>query len=452
MASGYDVIVIGGGPAGRAAAVIAARKGARVLLAERAALGGVCPLTGCVPKKILVRAADVLEHAQRAAQHAVKAENVALDWVELIRLKNESIREIPADTERFLEHEGITIVRGQGAFDSPDTVKIGGKYYRAARIVIATGSHPRRLAISGFDHTLDSTRFLELSELPESLVFIGAGPIGMEFSHVAARAGAKVSVLEAGKRPLMPFDGELVQQLVEHSRSKGIDIRSGVRISGIEAAAEGFRVVFSEDGSRKEIQAEQVINGSGRVANLDGLDLQKGGIDTNFNGIVVDRYLRSVSNKNVFVAGDVCPVSPLLSLIGTYEGKLAARNIMAAGPAEMLAADYGNIPYSAYTIPEISAVGLTEERAREIDPDVRVVFNDMAAWRMSRIYQEEAAFSKVIIDSQDRILGANLLGHRADDLINIFAMAMKFNISAAELYNFVTTFPSFSSDIKTMLR
>lgn len=447
MESSYDLVVLGAGPAGRAAAIIARRAGISVIVIEQDGFGGTCPLRGCIPKKILVAGAETFENIRRASAQMLEIGPPKLDWAGLIRLKREAIKDIPETVKNGFLQLGIDVVQAWGVFTGPHTVEAGGREYQGKKFVIATGSKPRMLPIEGFELTTTSDELLEMDDQPASIVFIGAGPIGMEFSHILSRAGTRVTILEAAPRILPGLDKDMTERLARETRKLGVNIFTGVRIEAIEKAGASFRVVFAHEGQSETLETDVVANGAGRVADIDGLDLEKALIERDNRGIVTDAFLRT-TNKDVFVAGDAVYTSPKLSPVATYEGKIVAHNITSS---DMITPDYSSVPYVVYTIPELAGVGMTGEYTDVVKHKVSIL--DLSTLKTSRAYAETATFSKVFIEEgTGKILGAHILGHRGQELINIFALAKQFNITSKDLNDFMFAFPTFTSDIKDMLK
>jgi glutathione reductase (NADPH) len=282
-----------------------------------------------------------------------------------------------------------------------------------------------------------------------SVIFVGGGVISLEFGHVYARAGTNVTVLEMLPQLLPAMDADAVAKLEEESERIGIKVRTGVSLRRIEPVGSRFRVIFTHDGIEQAAEADRVVNGAGRIANVESLDLASGQVEHANGRIIIDQHLRSTSNPQVHVCGDVVPVSPQLSPIATYEGDIVGRNIV-EGPTHV--PDYAGLGTSVYTVPALAAVGLTETAARQKGVAIDVHVNDMRDWFSARSYAETVAWSKVIVDrATDRILGAHFVGHAGQELVNIFGLAMKFGITAGQLRETVYAYPTFSADIKHML-
>jgi glutathione reductase (NADPH) len=443
-----DVFIIGGGNAGFGVTVPTSEAGMKVVMAEARDLGGTCPNRGCTPKKVLVAAGHALHEIGQAHVHGIKIGKPKLDWAALIGREKDLIHGIPSRLAKTLAERGVEIVREYARFAGPNAVQADGRIYEAKHIVIATGSKPRALPIQGAELMITSDEVLSEHDLPGSVVFIGGGVIALEFGHVYARAGADVTILEVLPRLLPALDADAVEELRKESERIGIKMHTGVKVKRVEKAGNKLRTLFEKDGKEIALDSDRVVNGAGRIANVEGLDLDAGGVAHDGFKIPLDDYLRTKSNASVYVCGDVTP-SPQLSPIATYEGRLVGRNIVEGGKYKP---DYAAIPSAVYTVPALATVGLSEEKAKEKGLKVRVQVNDMLRWFSARTFAETVAWSKIIVDeTSDKIVGAHFVGHAGEELINIFGLAMQHGITATQIRDFVFAYPSFSADIKSML-
>jgi glutathione reductase (NADPH) len=448
VARSFDVVILGGGNAGMGATVATREAGLKVAMIEPDLLGGTCPNRGCMPKKVLVAAAHTLEEIERAKAHHIAVGEPKLDWAALIDREKALIRGIPASLGELMKRRGVEVIRDRGRFAGPNSVAVGGETLEAEHIVIATGSKPRRLPFAGAELMITSDDVLSERVLPASIAFVGGGVIALEFAHVYSRAGARVTILEALPRLLANMDADAVAQLHSETERIGVAIHTEVEILRIEQAGGRYRVVYEEGGFERTIEVDRVVNGAGRVADVDGLDLSAGEIASEHGRIALDAYLRSTSNLAVHACGDAVATSPQLSPIATYEGRIVGRNII-DGPKHT--PDYTSVPACVFTVPAFATVGLTQVSAEEKGIKVRVEINDMRDWLSGRTYGETAAWAKVLIDKQtDRVIGAHILGHGGEELIHIFALAMKHGISASDIKDLIYGFPTFSADIKSM--
>ena len=445
----FDVVILGGGNAGIGVTGPVRRAGMSVAMIEADLLGGTCPNRGCTPKKVLVAAGHALHEIERASVHHIAVGKLELDWAALIDRERDMIKDIPANLTRSMEKRKVEVIKGHASFAGPNVIRVGNRELEARHIVIATGSKPRPLPIPGAELMITSDEMLTERDFPGSVIFVGGGVISLEFGHVYARAGADVTILEALPQLLPAMDTDAVTRLQTESERIGIRLRTGVSVKRIEPANGRLRVVFSHDGAEHAAEADRVINGAGRIANVDTLNLAAAGVEHANGRLAVDRHLRSTSNPNVYVCGDAVPTSPQLSPIATYEGDIVGRNIV-EGPK--YSPDYACMATSVYTVPALAAVGLTEVAARQKGLAIDVHTNDMHDWFSARTYAETVAWSKVIVDrSNDRILGAHFVGHAGQELVNIFGLAMRFGITARQIRENVYAYPTFSSDIKHML-
>ena len=394
-------------------------------------------------------AGHALHEIERASIHHIAVGTPKLDWAALIDREKDMIKDIPANLAKSMARRQVEVIKGHAAFASPTTIRVDHRTLEAKHIVIATGSRARPLPIPGAEHMITSDEMLSERELPGSVVFVGGGVISLEFGHVYARAGAEVAVLEALPQLLPAMDADAVAQLQGESERIGIRVKTSVSVKKIERVNAKLRVTFVHDGREQALEADRVVNGAGRIANVDGLDLQAGNVAHANGRVTVDAHLRSTSNPSVHVCGDAVPISPQLSPIATYEGDIVGRNIV-EGPK--YSPDYASMATSVYTVPSLAAVGLTENAARQKGLAIDVHVNDMLGWFSARTYAETVAWSKVIVEkTTDRILGAHFVGHDGQELVNIFGLAMRFGITAAQIRENVYAYPTFASDIKHML-
>ena len=443
-----DVLIIGGGNAGFGVTVPTRAAGMKVVMVEARNLGGTCPNRGCTPKKVLVAAAHALHEIGQAHVHCISVGKPVLDWGALIDREKELISGIPDSLAETLETRGVELIRDRAKFVGANEVEAGRRRIEAKHIVIATGSKPRPLPIEGAELMITSDEVLSERERPQSVVFIGGGVIALEFGHVYARAGTKVTILEVLPRLLPALDEDAVQEVRKESERIGIKVHTGVTVRRVETAGGRLRTIFEDGGKEHAVESDRVVNGAGRIANVAEIDLDAGKIAHDGFRIAVDDYLRSKTNPAVYVCGDVT-ASSQLSPVATYEGRLVGRNIVEGAKHKP---DYAGLPSSVYTVPALATVGLSEAKAKEQGLKTRVQVNDMEYWFSTRTFAETVAWSKIIVEEDtDRVVGAHLVGHAGEELINVFGLAMKHGITATEIRDFVYAYPTFSADIKSML-
>lgn len=445
----FDVLIIGGGNAGIGAALPARKANLSVAMVESRDMGGTCPNRGCTPKKVLVAAGHALHEIERAHVHHISVGKPRLDWAALIDREKDLIKDVPKNTERAMVRRGVEVIHGEAVFTAPNAARIGDRTIEAKTIVIATGSKPRPLPIPGAEKMITSDEMLSERELPSSVVFVGGGVIALEFGHIYARAGAKVTILEVLPQLLPALDADAVKQLQAESERIGIAVHTGVKVKAIEGGGADLRVVFEKEGRELSASGARIVNGAGRIANVDTLNLAAAYVAHDKGRISLDPYLRSTSNPNVYVCGDAVPTTPQLSPIATYEGDIVGHNIVEGARHTP---DYASIPTSVYTVPALASVGLTEAAARQKGFKVEVHTTDMLSWFSARTYAETVAWSKIIVDeATGRILGAHFVGHSGEELINVFALAMGLGITARQIREKVYAYPTFTSDIKNLI-
>lgn len=449
----YDIVVIGVGMAGMAVAGKAARAGRRVAVVDSRPYGGTCALRGCDPKKVLVGAAELIDWQRRMAGHGVSGE-LAIDWASLMKHKDSIIDPLPDTMESSLARAGVETLHGSARFTGERTIQINDRELEAEFIVIAVGQRPRTLTFPGAEHLVTSTDFLELSALPNKIVFVGGGFISMEFAHIAVRAGAEVTVLQRAERILKGFDAELSRQLVEISREAGVDLRLTTEIAEVaeiaDGGADGARyTVSTTDGV--EIPADLVVHGAGRVPEIDDLDLKCGGVVFDpVRGITVNEYLQSTSNPAVYVAGDAADTVGLkLTPVAVHEGIIATSNILKGNRKQPT---YRGTPSVAFTVPALARAGMLEEEARAAGYEVQVESGDMSQWYNLRRTNEAHGGYRLIIDTDTgALLGAHILAGDAGEMINMFAMAIRNELSVLDVKTGMYVHPASTSDIAYML-
>lgn len=448
MTTHYDTLVIGTGTAGYTAAYRLAAAGQRVAVADRQAYGGTCALRGCQPKKYLVAAAEALERAEALVDRGIAAAP-RLVWADLQRAKRQFTDPVPDETRAGFEAAGIATLDGNAAFVAEDTLQVAENRFTADHFLIATGAVPRALTIPGAELLLTSDRFLELPRLPERILFVGGGYISFEFAHVAARAGAAVTILHRNDRPLAPFDIDMVAALLTATAAAGIRVVLNAADIHIQAEGGGRRVAWIGDAGSESCVVDAAFHGAGRLAAVDGLNPQTGGIAVSTGGVIVKNTLQSVSNPRVYAVGDAADTPYELAPVADREAEVAARNILHADGVTLAGAV---VPSVVFTLPPLAAVGLTEAAACAQGAAMDVRQGSAAHWPSSRRIGQQHASYKVLLDPDSgSILGAHLLGHAAGEMINIFALAMQQQITAAQLKAMLWAYPTHVSDIKYML-
>ncbi len=288
--------------------------------------------------------------------------DLGIAWPDLMAFKRGFTGPVPGKQQQRYADQGIDAFHGLARFTGPDAVAIDGREFKARHVLIATGARPAPLRIPGEEHVATSDRFLELESLPSRIVMVGGGYIAAEFSHIAARAGAKVTVVQRGGRMLPHFDPDLVGWLMESFDGLGVEVRTGATVERVEETPDGFLVHTTADGREEIMAADLVVHAAGRVPDLDGLDLPAAGIAHERGRLKLNRFLQSTSNPRVYAAGDAAGSGPPLTPVSSHDAKMVAANLL---DGKRRRADYRGVPSVAFTILPIAAVGLGEAEARE---------------------------------------------------------------------------------------
>jgi glutathione reductase (NADPH) len=445
----YDMVVIGGGSTGLSAAHRVARAGRRVALIDKGPFGGLCSLAGCNPKKVFVRATEVLETVRNSAQHGVRVGEVSVDWETVWRRKHSFTDPVPESTEKSLAAAGVDRIHAQANFIDAQTIAAGDERLQADAFVIATGSHPRRFEIPGSELLKISNDVLELKAPPRAMVIIGSGVVAFEFSHVFARLGTKVTVLMRDHGGLSGFDDDFSRRALDFaSHHLGITFVPMTEATSISRDGDGYAVHCQCEGHEAVYEAGFVLNAAGRVAAVEDLNLNAANVQATERGVVVDEFLRSRTNRRVFAGGDAHGVRQL-SPVASYEGRVIARNFL---EGDVRKVDYATVPQCIFTTPPLASVGLTKTVAEEMGYDVHVYAADMSRWLINSIAGEPIACAQVVADKKSgKVLGAQLFGAAAAENIHMFALAIQCGLTANHLAEMVYAYPTFASTIQSLL-
>lgn len=448
MKKSFDLVVIGSGSAASGVASRCRAAGWSVAIVDSRPFGGTCALRGCDPKKVLVGAAEAVDGIRRLLGKGIDPAGARIDWAALMAFKRAMIAAVPRSREEGFARAGIEAFHGRARFVGATTVAVGDDELAARHVLVATGAKPANLSIPGHEHLITSDRFLELDDLPSNLVFVGGGYISFEFGHVAARAGAQVTIVHRGERPLELFDPDLVDLLVARTRALGIDLRLGIGVTSVERSRQGFVVHTSTGGA---VETALVVHGAGRVPEIDDLDLDVAGIAWDRRrGVTVNEFLQSVSNPAVYSAGDAAATGgPPLTPVAGSDGRIVAVNLL---EGNRVTPDYSIVPSVLFTLPPLASVGLGERAARDRGLRLSVHHQKTSGWYSSRRLNEEASGFKVLVEGgSDRVVGAHLLGPHAEEVINLFAVAMRAGMPATQLKSLTFGYPTGASDVPYML-
>jgi pyruvate/2-oxoglutarate dehydrogenase complex dihydrolipoamide dehydrogenase (E3) component len=439
----YDLAVIGGGTAGLVSSAVSAGIGARTALIEQHRLGGECLWTGCVPSKALIRSASVLHTLRRAADYGIDVDGGRADFARVMERIQAIIRRIePHDSPERFRSLGVDVVEGRARFTSPEEVEVGGRRVRAKRWILATGSRTAVPPIPGLAEAgyLTHETVWALRALPESLVVLGAGPIGIELAQAFARLGSRVAVVGAVAGVLEREDPEIAAVLARQLEREGIRLLLSSRASAVRVEA-GEKVVTVGD---TELRAAEILVATGRRANVEEMGLEAIGVEVGERGVAVDGSLRT-SAGNVWAAGDVA--GPYrFTHVADYQARLAAPNALFPLRRKV---DYRVVPWCTYTEPEVARVGLTEAEARERWGDRAGIFRyDHDSLDRALCDGEPEGLTKLVLDPRGRIAGAHVVGPRAGETIHEAVLAVRHCLKLSDLSGMIHVYPTYPESLK----
>lgn len=442
----YDLIVLGTGNAGYKVAMQCKAAGWSVAVINDGLFGGTCAVRGCIPKKVLAGTAEIADINRRLGEIGIVTNQPAMGWQELIKFKRTFTDPVPPDTEKALKEAGIDVFAGQPRFTGNLQLEVNGQQLSANKVHIAVGAKPAKLPIEGFDHLITSDDFLELDDLPKRIVFVGGGYVSFEFAHVAARFGADVTILHSDDRPLPMFDHDIIQTLIEASKDVGIKLELNAGVQKIDKQSDSF-VVTAADG--RTFEADLVVHGAGRPPAIDELNLEAAGVEYDKRrGITVNEYLQSTSNPDVYAGGDAAASGPPLSPVAGVHGAIVADNLLGKQHKQP---SYLSTPSVIFTTPPVAKVGYLEQEAKDKGVDFDTITTDLSGWFDSKRLGLKHAKSKVLVEKNTgKIVGAHLIGNHAEDLINIFSLAIEHGLTSEQLKAPIFAFPTASDDTRYM--
>lgn len=452
----FDLIVIGAGPGGYVAAIKAAKLGMNTAIIESIRAGGTCLNRGCIPAKAMVHASGLYnEMLKEADEVGLHADHVSFDYKKITEYKQSVTDELVAGVEALLDGNGVTRFTGKGVLEADKSVSIydadGNKtVIQADKIILATGSVPSLIPIPGIDlpGVITSDGVFALEELPESLVIIGGGVIGVEFATVFANLGVKVTIVEALPRILQNLDKEISQNLKMILKKYDIDIHTGTAVKKIEKDGDNLTVTYEEKGKDETATGQYVVCAAGRKANLEGLFGE--GVDIAMDGKLINTGEArgfETSMPGVYAIGDIVPGIKLAHTASAH-GIYCVEKMCGEEPSINL----NVIPSGVYTDPEIAQVGITEAEAKEQGIAVKVGKFIMSANGKSLITHEERGFIKVVVDDATGVvLGAQMMCARATDMISEFSTAIVNGLTAYDMLKVVRPHPTYNEGVTEAL-
>lgn len=429
-----DTIVIGAGPGGYVAAIRAAQLGQKVTIVEKANMGGVCLNVGCIPSKALIAAGHRYENAKHSDVMGITAENVKVDFTKVQEFKSGVVNKLTGGVEGLLKGNKVDIVRGEAYFVDANTLRVmddnSAQTYTFKNAIIATGSRPIELPTFKFSkRVLDSTGALALQEIPEKIVVIGGGVIGIELGGAYANFGSQVTVLEGADDILVGFEKQMTSLVKRNLKKKGVEFITKALAKGVEENDNGVTVKFEEKGEEKSLDADYVFVMVGRRPNTDELGLEQAGIKMTERGVIeIDKQCRT-NVSNIYAIGDIV-AGPQLAHKASYEGKIAAEAI-AGHNAEI---DYLAIPAVVFSEPELASVGYTEQQAKEEGIEVTAAKFPFAANGRALALDSTDGFLKLVTRKEDGlVIGAQIAGASASDMIAELGLAIEAGMTAEDL-------------------
>jgi len=444
----FDLIIIGGGPAGYVAAERAGQSGLRVVLFEKKALGGVCLNEGCIPTKTMLYSAKIYESAQHGDKYGISAENVRFEYEKIVARKNKVVRKLVAGIKSKMSANKVTVVEGEAMIQTrgADGIKVScnGETYIGKNLLICTGSEAAVPPIPGLkeagDAILTNREILNLKEQPKSLVVIGGGVIGMEFASFFNSLGTKVTVVEMLPEILGGLDVEISKMLRDIYAKKGVEFHLQAKVVQID----GNKVIFEKDGKTETVEGEKILLSVGRRAVTQGFGLENIGVELHRGGIKTDEKMRT-NVPNVFAAGDVTGFS-LLAHTASREGEVVVNNL--TGRNDVMR--YNAIPGVVYTNPEVAGVGETEESAKAKGIAYKVAQLPMAySGRFVAENEGGNGVCKVLVgEKHGEIIGVHILGNPCSEMIYGACMAIEQEMTVEEMQEVVFPHPTVSEIIK----
>lgn len=446
-----DITIIGGGPGGYVAAIQAAKLGANVVLIEKENVGGTCLNWGCIPTKALVRSSEVYSNLKEAEEYGLYADNISVNMKKVIERKDNIVNQLVQGIAYLLDKNKVKVIKGLGEIIDENTVFVKTKKIEATikskNIIIATGSKASMIPIKGIElkNVITSKEALDLDTLPDKLAIVGGGVIGMEFAFIYANLGVDVSVIEFFDSALMACDNDICEEISQIAKEMGIKLYTGSKVESIiESEDDKCIISFNEEGNLKYITADKVLMAVGRQPVIEGIDMEKLGIELNENkrGIKVNEKMQT-SISNIYAIGDVTNKIQLAH-VASHQGIVAVKNIL----GKNIKMDYNTVPSAIFTNPEIAMVGVSEKIAEKEGIDIEVGKFPFAANGKALTLGETKGFVKIIKEkATGKVIGGSIIGPHATDLIAEIALAVKNELTAEQIAETIHAHPTTAESI-----
>jgi glutathione reductase (NADPH) len=441
----FDLFVIGAGSGGVRASRVAASLGARVAVAEERYLGGTCVNVGCIPKKLLVYASEFSEAFEDSAGFGWTLGERRFDWNTLIANKNAEIARLNGIYENLLINSGVKILRSRARIIDPHTIEAAGIRYTTKYILVATGGWPTVPKVPGAELSITSNEAFFLDRMPERIVIVGGGYIGLEFAGIFHGLGAQVTVIHRGELFLRGFDDDLRVKLAAEMRKRGIDLRFETTVTRIDRTdSADVRVTLSQGPA---VEANFIMFATGRGAHTQGVGLEEAGVMLDGVGaVVVDHYSRT-STENIYAIGDVTNRKNLTP-IAIAEGRAVAETIFGK---RAMRVDHDNVPSAVFSQPPIGTVGLTEAEARKLYGEIDIYKSNFRPLKHTVSGRDERTFMKLIVDRKtDRVVGCHMMGTDAGEIIQGLAVALHCGATKAQFDATIALHPTAAEEFVTM--
>jgi len=444
----YDLVILGAGSAGFAAAIKSSELGKKTAIIERGTIGGTCVNVGCVPSKRLLHVGDEYYYSRSSRFKGIETKEISLNFAEVIQDTDDLVKKMRqtkyVDVLNSLSN--TVFLRGTGVFVSKNEAKVGSQVLKAEKFLIATGSSPNILKFDGADKVdfLTSVEALSLKKLPESMIIIGGRALALEFAQMYAHFGSKVTVLQRSSRILPEDEPEVSDELTKCMRAEGIEIHTGVQIREV-AERNGLKVVKGTvDGNDKEFEAEQILMAAGRNPNTAGIGLDAAGVGMEKGFVKISGYLQT-TNPNVYAAGD-CATPVMLETLAAKMGNIAVRN---AFENANLTINYEEVPSVVFTNPQVGKVGYTEEEYSAKTHACACRTIPMSLVAKAQVINDIRGVIKMVIDPKTlKIVGVHVVSPLAAEIIHEATVAVQFGLTIDDIIDTVHVFPTISEAIK----
>ena len=440
----FDLFTIGAGSGGVAGTRRAASFGAKTAICEDSRVGGTCVIRGCVPKKLLVYAAQFRDAFADAAGYGWTVGETAFDWAKLIGNKNTEIDRLEGIYGRLLAGSGVELIRGRGRIVDPHTVEVDGQRHTARNIMIATGGRPVKPGFDGEEHAIVSDDALDLPRLPDSILILGGGYIAVEFAGIFNGLGVKTSLMIRGQQILNGFDDDVRGALADEMTKRGIEIIRGAAPAKLERAGDGYALT---DKAGVVHKAGLVMAATGRRPNVKGLGLEEVGVKlTDKGAIAVDEWSRT-SVPSIYAVGDVTDRAALTP-VAIAEGRALAETLFNNNPINIA---YDNIPTAVFSLPPIGTVGLSEAQARADGRPVDIYKTGFRPMKHALTGRDERVFMKLVVDgTNQKVLGCHIMGADAPEMIQAVGIALKMGATKADFDRTIALHPSTAEELVLM--